>query len=773
MCVDYRALNKLTVADKYPIPNIDELLDELYGATIFSKIDLRSGYYQIRVNPDDIKKTAFRTHSVHYEFKVMSFGLTNAPSTFQAAMNDLFRPYLRRFVLVFFDNILIYSPLIEQHMDDLQTTLTLVVKHQFYAKLSKCCFGQAKVSFLGHIVSREGVQVDQDKISAVESWPVPTNVKEVQGFLGLTGYYRRFVRHYGLIARPLTCLTKKDGFHWNDEAQAAFLKLKQALILAPVLRLPNFSSPFVVESDASSEGVGAILIQDDHPIAYFSKALSFNNRLKSAYDRELLALVLAVQKWNHYLMGHHYFIKTDHYTLKFLLEKRVTIVEQQRLLLKLMPYNFSIIHRSGKENRGADALSRRPSQLCTLLLPKSLTLTAIQESLHTDPFTHDIILKLTANSTAVPHFSLVDHLLLYKGRVVVPDNPTLRNTILQEAHDTPMGGHGGFLKTYKRPLPIPNRIWEDISLDFIVGLPLSHKVDTIFVVVDRLSKYAHFLPLKHPFTAKMVANLFCKEIVRLHGFPRSIISDRDTIFLSNLWQELFRLGHTSLKMSTSYHPQTDGQTEVVNRCLEAYLRCFAHEQPLQWSSFLVWAEYSYNTGFHTSLQTTPFNVVYGRDPSILHPYVLGDTNNAELESQLVTCDQMLQLLRANLQKAQDRMKSQLDQQRRELNFNVGDAVFLRIQPYRQKSLAKRRFEKLSPRFYGPYFITKRVGPVAYELALPDNSRIHPVFHVSMLKPARGVLPSSPAAPLPLTKDWEVDLQPAQVLSHRWRLAPCS
>ncbi|KAD4180155.1 hypothetical protein E3N88_28746 [Mikania micrantha] len=809
MCVDYRALNKITIADKYPIPNIDELLDELYGATIFSKIDLRSGYYQIRVNPPDVEKTAFRTHSGHYEFKVMPFGLTNAPSTFQSAMNDLFRPYLRRFILVFFDDILVYSPSLAQHIENLTITLELLEKNQFYAKLSKCCFGQTKVSFLGHIVSSAGVQVDQDKVAAVESWPVPTNVKEVRGFLGLTGYYRRFVKHYGLIARPLTNLTKTEGFTWNEETAQAFNSLKQALITAPVLKLPDFSAPFIVECDASSEGVGAILSQADHPIAYFSKALSFNNRLKSAYDRELLALVLAVQKWNHYLMGRHFFIKTDHYTLKFLLEQRVTTIEQQRLLLKLMPYDFSIVHRAGKENKGADALSRRPftAQLCALLLPKSLTLSDIRQALHIDPYTLALIQKLEADSSSVPHFTWVDQLLLYKGRIVVPADPSIRNNILRETHATPMGGHGGFLKTYKRvslqffwpklkqdvrtyvqeclicqqqkyetlaqagllqPLRIPNRVWEDISLDFIVGLPVSHRVDTIMVVVDRLSKYAHFLALKHPFTAKIVAAVFCNEVVRLHGYPRSIVSDRDTIFLSNFWQELFRLGNTTLQMSTSYHPQTDGQTEVVNRCLEAYLRCFAHEQPLKWSSFLSWAEYSYNTSFHSSLRTTPFNVVYGRDPPTLHSYVTGDTNNADLEAQLLLRDDMLQLLRANLQKAQDRMKSQADQKRRELSFQVGDAVFLRVQPYRQRSLAKKRFEKLSPRFYGPYFIIKKVGPVAYELALPDDARIHPVFHVSMLKPARGSVPPTPAPSLPITNDWEVDLQPAQILSHRWR-----
>ncbi|KAD5508936.1 hypothetical protein E3N88_16639 [Mikania micrantha] len=802
------ALNKITIADKYPIPNIDELLDELYGATIFSKLDLRSGYYQIRVTETDVPKTAFRTHSGHYEFKVMPFGLTNAPSTFQAIMNDLFRPFLRKFVLVFFDDILIYSRDMDQHVYHLDTTLQLLQSHSFFVKLSKCCFGQSHVNFLGHIITSEGVKVEEEKIAAVKSWPIPQNVTQVRGFLGLTGYYRRFVRNYGIIARPLTALTKKNGFHWNDDAWSAFNALKTALTTAPVLHLPDFDKEFVVECDASSDGVGAILSQAEHPIAYFSKGFTPTTRFKSAYDRELLALVLAVQKWNHYLFGRHFLIRTDHYTLKFLLEQRVTTTEQQRLLLKLMPYDFSILHRAGKENRGADALSRRPmcATLLTLTVPFCVDVGDIREGLQTDPFTLDLLNKLQNSSTTLPDFSLADGFLFYRKRLVIPDVPGLRMKLLQEAHDTPIGGHGGFLKTLKRlssqyfwpqmnkdirlhvqncitcqqqkyqttspagllqPLPIPNQIWEDVSMDFIVGLPPSNRFDTILVVIDRLSKYAHFLSLAHPFTAKTVANLFCKEIVRLHGFPRSIVSDRDVVFLSHFWQELFRLSHTKLNLSSSYHPQTDGQSEVLNRCLESYLRCFAQEQPRKWNSFLPWAEYSYNTGFHSATGITPFYAVYGRPPPALLPYVVGETNNAELEKQLLDRDDMLKLLRDNLMKAQDRMRNQANTKRRDVSFDVGDYVFLRLQPYRQRSLSKRRFEKLSPRFFGPYQIKRKVGPVAYELDLPSTASIHPVFHVSLLKPARGVLPSNPPAPLPITKDYELELTPFEVLQHRW------
>ncbi|KAL0534373.1 hypothetical protein IC582_028663 [Cucumis melo] len=345
-CVDYRAVNNATVPDKFLIPMVEELFDELNGATLFSQIDLKSGYHQIRMVDEDIQKTTFITHEGHYEFLVMPFDLTNAPATFQALMNTIFKPYLRKFVLVFFDDILIYSKDEKEH----------------------------------------GVEVDPDKIQSIADWPRPTNVREVPGFLGLTGYYRRFVLHYGSIATPLTQLLKKGGFKWNEDAKEAFEKLKKAMMSLPLLALRSFDHPFEIETDASGYGVGVVLTQSKRPIAFYSHTLAMRDKARLVYEREFMAVVFAVQRWRPYLLGAKFVVKMDQKSLKFLQEQRVVQPQYQKWVAKLLGYSFEVFYKPGLENKAADALSRKSPevQLCGVSAPILVDLKIIKEEVEKD-----------------------------------------------------------------------------------------------------------------------------------------------------------------------------------------------------------------------------------------------------------------------------------------------------------------------------------------------------------------------------------------------------
>ena len=427
-------------------------MDELAGTQFFTKLDMTAGYHQIRMCPADEHKTAFKTHHGHFQFRVMPFGLTNAPATFQCMMNDILQPFLRKFVLVFLDDILIYSPTWETHLDHLRKVLEQLRAHQFYLKTSKCSFAQTEIEYLGHVISQQGVATDPTKTSAMLNWPTPTTVTELRGFLGLTGYYRRFVQHYGLLARPLTQLLKKKQFAWSPAAESAFRALKHAMTQTPVLILPNFDAPFVVETDACATGIGAVLMQDQRPVAFLSKALGPTHQHLSIYEKEFLALIMAIEKWRSYLQRQEFTILTDHKSLSYLTEQNLQSDLQRKAMTRLMGLQFKVLYRKGKENLAADALSR-VGHLMALQAISSTTpvwLQAVLNSYHTDVEARQLLQSLSVNSPNEQGFSLTDGLIRYKDHIWIGHNSALRTKVIAALHSTPIGGHSGIQATYYR-----------------------------------------------------------------------------------------------------------------------------------------------------------------------------------------------------------------------------------------------------------------------------------------------------------------------------------
>ena len=360
LCIDYRQLNKLIVKNKYPLPRIDDLFDQLKGASIFSKIDLRSGYHQLRIKDADVHKTAFRTRYGHYEFLVMPFGLTNAPATFMDLMNRVFRPFVDQFVVVFIDDILVYSKDHESHDINLRVVLETLRKEQLYAKLSKCEFWMNEVSFLGHIVSKEGIRVDPKKIEVVVEWKPPRNVTKVCSFLGLARYYRRFVKGYSMTAAPITRLLQKNvKYEWSEKCQRSFDKLKAFLTEAPVLTQPTCGREYVIFSDASLNGLGCVLMQEGKVVAYASRQLKSHEKNYPTHDLELAAIIFALKIWRHYLYGEKCFIYIDHKSLKYLPSQRELNLRQRRWMELIKDYDCVIDYHPGKANVVADALSRK------------------------------------------------------------------------------------------------------------------------------------------------------------------------------------------------------------------------------------------------------------------------------------------------------------------------------------------------------------------------------------------------------------------------------
>jgi hypothetical protein len=797
LCVDYRHLNEITIKDRHPLPLIQEMQDRIQGSVYFTKYDITNAYNRLRIKEGDEWKTAFRTKYGHFEYTVMPFGLTNAPAAFQRFIFSVLEEYLDIFVMAYLDDILVFSKNMEEHVQHNKKVLQKLREAKVTLKLKKCEFHVKETEFLGYVISENGFGMQEEKVRSILDWPTPRNVKEVQQFLGLCNYYRRSVDGFGKVAVNLNKLTKKDQkWVWDDQSEQAFKNLKNLFIERTILAPADPSKPYTVETDASDYALGARLTQPGsdgkpRPISFWSRKMIPAELNYDIHDKELLAIVSALKYWRAYLEGasHQVLVKSDHKNLTFFTSTKELTRRQARWAETLARYDYRIEHCPGTANSQADALSRRPDYAIGVkeAVPAILKtnedghlvynhqilaatseirddewINRIKEGTMQDIIVQNIMTKDRATSK--------DELVYIHGLVYVPQR--LQNEAIRRHHDDPAHGHMGVEKTVEhlsrnyyipnmhkkvrryikqcdtcqrnkpsRHIPYgelqnsetPTRPWEWITIDFITKLPKSDGHDMIMVVVDRLTKYSYMIPTTETIDANTMAFLLFRYIFANHGTPQKMTSDRDKLFTSKMWQSFADLVGIEHRLSTAYHPRTNGQTERTNQTLEQYLRHYVNYQQDDWAKLLPMAQFAYNNAMHATTKETPFFANYGCNPSIIGE-TIGKQTEAEASRLLAT-----ELKQLHLQLARDieffnlRMKHYYDQGHQEgPDFKKGEKVYL----LRRNIKTKRPSSKLDHLKLGPFEIEEKTGPVNYRLKLPDSMRrMHATFHISLLETA--------------------------------------
>ena len=877
LCIDYRRLNAITARNGYTIPRMDELTDRLHGARVFTKIDLRQGYWQVKMTEKDIPKTAFTTPVGQFEWIVMPMGLAGSGATFQRLMNTTF-PYMEfPFVLIYLDDILIHSKTVDEHILHLDAVLARLRKAKLYAKKDKCVFAKDHVTYLGQTYGDDTVRADPSKVLAVTNWQPPETVTQLRSFIGVAVQLRKHIRGFAQIIAPLTDQMRgapkgNQPIHWGQEQHSAFSELKKRICSAPILQLYDPNRETLVQTDASTKAIGAVLLQrtdNDEwlPVYYESRRLSDREASYTVYELELLAIQHALTKWRQYLLGRKFTMQTDHRALERLPVQKVVGYRIARWVELMQQFDFKIGYQAGKLNVIADALSRmwarevqeldkggkciedtlstsdvhainiappcvwntkeKPEDypeatpdvevnmleqlpatkpwresgvlmteagdrsVVAALVTSSASLAPAVIRRIKDAYTRDKVMQQVCKALkaaksdrdklpkAYQCYTMVGDLVYtnkggHQRLYVAGKDEQIR--VMTEYHDSKIGGHFGIIKTISRmqkhvywpkmardckeyvrtcercqrskpvrdkpqgllkPIPVPTDRWQHISLDMAGPLPASGGYNAIAMVVDMFSKRVCLIPSRNDVDAEGLAKLLFDNCFKTFGLPETITSDRDTKFQSAFWQSLFKRVGSTVQMTTSYHPQADGQTERMIGTMKQYLTIYANYAQDTWADDLPMAEWCMNSQESATTGMTPFYADTGREARVpFNVALLGP----DAEDRVETVEQRIaRLLRirdevmtaANKAKAQQ--KKFADRHRREADvYQPNELVWVSNEVFRRDKGTVGEAAPLRKKWAGPFTVIAMDAQGNYELDLEGRLN-HNVFHPDKLQ----------------------------------------
>lgn len=795
LCFDGRKINSVTVKDAYPLPRVDSILNKLRDAKFLSSIDLKSAFWQIPLHKNSCEKTAFSVPGRGlFEFKRMAFGLCNAPQTLQRLMDNILGPELEPNVFVYLDDCIIVTQTFEEHLCILYEVLNRLEKAGLTINFEKCEFCRPSLKYLGYLVDCRGLRTDPDKVSAIVEFPRPTTVTEVKRFMGILGWYRRFVPNFASLAAPINDLTKgrrkKNPIKWSPEAEDSFLKLKLALTSAPVLASPNYSTPlrsFRIYTDASNFGVGAILTQEDdnnveHPIAFMSRTLNKAERNYSVTERECLAVVFAIDKFRPYLEGLPFTVITDHYSLLWLMRMSDPTGKLARWAVKLQQFPFTIEHRPGKLNALPDALSRAPLEIAPInnvdfSNTKDNSYIRLRDRLNTEPdlfpdwrVENDLIYKRVDSPYDVPSN-------LSAWKLLVPRDH--RNSILQECHDDPSAAHLGIFKTYHRiieryywpkmrtsiaryvkqckvclaqkvpQLRPPGLMgkekiikfpWQAISVDLMGPLPKSLKGHQyILAVSDWFTKFPLLFPLREA-TAPKICQLLEEHVFLLFGVPQIVMVDNGTQFVSDKFRNLMtKYSVPKIWYNAKFHPQVNF-VERTNRTVKTAIRSYVQDNHRKWDENLSALAQAIRTAVHEVTGFSPSFLNFARHVPLsgnyYHPVpeLVCSDKRENYANPLSLLSEFYQTVQSRIHAAHKRNERYYNLRRRPLEFYEGETVWKKN--YVLSAGARYFSSKLAPRFI-ECTVSKKISKTSYRLRDQQGTDLG-IWHIKDLKPAPNV-----------------------------------